>query len=120
MPRVLLQGFCSQSETALHINILELRAVWLTFKGLESHLLNRSVLVESDNPTTVAYLNKQRGGGISPSLNMETRLFYNWMLPRGISILAKHCPGVENTLADFLSHHQADSREWSLHHSIMD
>ena len=118
-PRVLLQGSWSKEESALHINVLELRAVRNTFLGLEPQIRNMSVLVESDNTTTVAYLNKQ-GGVISPSLNRETRQFYDWMLPRGISILAIHRPGVENQLADFLSRQQADPREWSLHPSITD
>jgi hypothetical protein len=57
--QILLQGRWSQEETQLHINVLELRAVRLTLKGLEHHILNKSILLETDNTTTMAYINKQ-------------------------------------------------------------
>ena len=41
------------------------------------------------------------------------------MIPQGISFLAIHHPGVENVLVDFLSSKMADSREWTLHRTIV-
>ena len=51
----------SDTETNLHINILELKAVFLAIKSFQTHLLNKRVLVASDNATVVFYLNKQGG-----------------------------------------------------------
>ena len=45
----------------LHINILELKLVFLAIRSFQTHLLNKRVLVASDNATVVAYLNKQGG-----------------------------------------------------------
>ena len=61
----LVQGKWTPQEQLSHINLLELRAVRLTFELFESHLTNKSVLLESDNTSTVAYLNKQGGGSLS-------------------------------------------------------
>ena len=115
----LLQGLWSPQEQQLHINLLELRAIRLTLMGLDTLISGKSVLLESDNSTTVAYVNKQ-GGVHSFSLNEEARLLYHWTLPRGITVLAIHRPGVDNTLADSLSRHSLDSREWSLHQSVVE
>ena len=68
--KLLVQGQWILEERSLHINLLELRAVRLTFLQLEQQLIGKKVLLESDNTTTVAYLNKQ-GGVHSPSLNQQ-------------------------------------------------
>ena len=65
----------------LHINILELRAIRLTLLGLEPLIQGKSILLESDNSTSVAYVNKQVGIR-SLSLYREARLLYDWLLPR--------------------------------------
>ena len=49
-----------KSLQSLHINILELKAVFLA-KAFQTCLQNKRVLVTSDNATVVSYLNKQRG-----------------------------------------------------------
>jgi hypothetical protein len=108
-----VQGQWSTEEKKLHINVLELRAVRLTFERLEAQLVSKYVLVESDNTTTVCYLNKQ-GGVHSRMLNLEATTFYQWLIAREIRIIAIHRRGVDNALADFLSRHRADSREWAL------
>jgi hypothetical protein len=116
---ILLQGVWSPPERSLHINILELRAIRLTLQGLEGNLVSKSVLLESDNASTVAYVNKQ-GGIHSHSLYQEARLLYSWLIPRNITVLAVHRPGIDNTLADSLSRDVADSREWSLDQRVVD
>ncbi|GAA6100206.1 uncharacterized protein LOC124386150, partial [Tachysurus ichikawai] len=44
-----------------HINYLELLAVWLALKHFLSFLKGRHVVVETDNSTVVAYINRQGG-----------------------------------------------------------
>jgi hypothetical protein len=48
--------------------------------------MGKWILLESDNTSTVLYLNKQ-GGTRLASLNQETPVFYDWMMSRGISYL---------------------------------
>jgi hypothetical protein len=72
----LVQGAWSAQERSPHINILEWRAIRLTLQGLEPQILGKSILLESDNATSVAYVNKQ-GGIHSLSLNKEVRLLYD-------------------------------------------
>ena len=62
-----VSGMWSDIETNLHINILELKAVFLTIKSFQTRLLNKRVLVSSDYVTVVTYLNKQ---GATHSLDM--------------------------------------------------
>jgi len=110
---ILVQGEWSPLEKGLHINVLELRAVHLTFQRLEHKLRGKSILIECDNTTTVAYVNHQ-GGVHSVQLQAEAWTFYQWLMPRSITVKAIHRAGVDNTLADFLSRNRANSREWSL------
>ena len=71
------------------------------------------VLVECDNTTAVAYLNKQ-GGTRSKSLNQETRFLYDWAVTNLVTVGGIHLPGLDNTLANFLSWNHLDRFEWSL------
>ena len=59
-----VSGLWSDTEKNLHINVLELKAVFLAIRSFQSHLLNKRVLGASDNVTVVSYLNKQGGGPI--------------------------------------------------------
>ena len=48
----------------LHINHLELKAVFLALKEFQDLCLNNIVLIATDNTTVVAYINKEGGGGM--------------------------------------------------------
>ena len=54
-----VSGLWSDTEANLHINILELKAVFLEIRSFQTHLMYKRVLVTSDNATVVSYLNKQ-------------------------------------------------------------
>ena len=56
-----VSGLWSDTEASLHINILKLKAVFLAIRSFQTHLMNKKVLVASDNATVVSYLNKQGG-----------------------------------------------------------
>ena len=51
-------GRLSQEERRLHINKLELLAALFALKAFLKHVRNTSVLLKSDNVTTVAYINR--------------------------------------------------------------
>jgi hypothetical protein len=113
-----VQGQWTTQEATSHINLLEL---WAVFKGLQQlchAVINRRVLVKSDNSTVVSYINKQ-GGTKSPSLCLHTRKLWYWCIDRGVMLTAIHIPGVENILADNLSRGVSlNPTEWSLSRQV--
>ena len=54
-------GFWSDEESCLHINVLETKAVLYSFLSFFREISNTSILIKSDNSTTVAYINHQGG-----------------------------------------------------------
>ena len=82
-------------------------------------MIGSKVLIQSDNSTVVAYINKQ-GGTRSPTLCFHTIKMYEWCLSRGISLTATHIAGITNILADDLSRGRlAGPTEWSLSPQIV-
>ena len=55
------RGFWSLPESNLHINYLELKAVFLALKEFQDLCVGKIVLVATDNTTVVAYINKEGG-----------------------------------------------------------
>ena len=70
------RGTWSLPESKLHINHLELKAVFLALKEFRTLVLNKTVLIATDNTTVVAYINKEGGNEV------------------GLPV----CPTVENTV----------------------
>ena len=56
-----VKGLWSDGEKRLHINVLELKAVFLSLKRFKGQCQNETVLVATDNSTVVANINKQGG-----------------------------------------------------------
>ena len=108
------KGVWSEPESHLHINFLELKAVFLALKSFEHLCRDQVVLIATDNTTVVAYINKQ-GGMRSGSLCALLWRLLAWCHPRGIVLRARHIPGRLNVIADKLSRHsQVIQTEWSL------
>lgn len=55
------QNLWSPDDSHLHINYLELKAVFLDIHIFLPHLTGRTIAVHSDNTTVVSYINKQNG-----------------------------------------------------------
>ena len=53
------RGVWSESESHLHINFLELKAVLLALKSFEQQCKGQIVLIATDNTTVVSYINKE-------------------------------------------------------------
>ena len=87
------------------------------FHRVEGLLRGLTILVECDNTTAVAYLNKQ-GGTRSQTLCQEAIAINEWLIVRQASVVAVHRPGVDNQLADLLSRNRPDPTEWSLADSV--
>ena len=103
------RGVWSDTESLLHINLLELKAVFLALKSFELHCRDKTV---------VSYINKE-GGMRSGSLCSLLWRLLSWCHPRGIILRVQHIPGHLNMIADKLSrHNQVIQTEWSLSPSI--
>ena len=55
------RGDWSLPETKLHMNYLELNAVFLALKGFQDLCSNNTVLIATGNAMVVAYINKEGG-----------------------------------------------------------
>ena len=111
-------GLWNQVESRLHINILELKAVFLDLKSFKNQLLNQILLISIDNSSVVAYLNKQ-GGTHSQKMCALIWRIMAWTNARVIHIRAKHIPGNLNVLADSLSRKdKVIQTEWALNHKL--
>ena len=113
-----VQGLWDVASQDLHINNLELRAVFLALQHFQSHIYNSCVMVASNKSSVVAYLKKQ-GGTHSPSLCMLVWELLYWCHHRNIHIQVRHIPGKLNVLADSLSSpDRILPTEWSLDREI--
>ena len=107
-------GLWSDQETSLHINILEMKALFLALQTFQDTITNQRVTAMCDNSTVVDYLSKQ-GGTVSDSLCELTGQLLRWTEAHNVLLEARYLPGQSNVLADLLSrHNQVLVAEWSL------
>ena len=108
------RGSWSVPESKLHINYLELKAVFLALKEFQSFCTGQMVLVATDNTTVVAYINKEGGMRSGPLCALLWRIL-TWCSQRQVTLRARHIPGHLNVIADKLSRlGQTIQTEWSL------
>ena len=108
-------GLWSIQEKNLHINILELKAVYLALKHFCQAIQGQTVLIASDNSTVVSYLNKE-GGTKSWEMCLLVWRIMSFCHPRNIQVRARHIQGSLNVVADNLSRRdKIIQTEWSLH-----
>ena len=111
-------GRWSKQESALHINVLELKATFLAEQAFLKNQSNLAVKLHLDNTTAVTYINNQ-GGTRSTSLTSLTLQLWKWCLQHNILITAEHLPGVPNVRADRDSRTFIDSSDWKLQPEII-
>ena len=108
------RGSWSVPESKLHINYLELKAVFLALKEFQDLCVDKIVLVTTDNTTVVAYINKEGGMRSGPLCALLWRIL-TWCSQRQVTLKARHIPGHLNVIADKLSRlGQTIQTEWSL------
>ena len=113
------RGVSSNQDSCRHINVLELKAVFLALKSLKHLCKCQIVLVATDNTTVVSYINKE-GGMKSGSLCALLWRILSWCHHREIILRARHIPGHLNVIADKLSRHRhvGDSTDRPVRHQI--
>ena len=106
-------GPWGKDEADFHINYLEMKAVLLGLKSLCNNTTGKHIRVQSDNTTTVSYINEM--GGIKSVLcNDMAQTIWAWCIDSNIWLIACHIPGSQNTDADKQSRVFNVSTEWSL------
>jgi len=102
-----------KDEADFHINYLEMKAVLLGLKSLCNNTTGKHIRVQSDNTTTVSYINEM--GGIKSVLcNDMAQTIWAWCIDSNIWLSACHIPGSQNTDAAKQSREFNVSTEWSL------
>ena len=103
----------------LHINHLELKAVFLALKQFQDLCSNNIVLVATDSTTVVAYINEEGGIKSGPLCGILWRIL-TWCTRRQVTLKARHIPGQLNVIADKLSRlGYTIQTEWSLHLEVL-
>ena len=106
-------GPWAKDEADSHINYLKMKAVLLGLKSLYNNTTGKHIRVQSDNTTTVSYINE--AGGIKSVLcNDMAQTIWAWCIDSNIWLSACHIPGSQNTDADKQSRVFNVSTEWSL------
>ncbi|XP_074470437.1 uncharacterized protein LOC141754903 [Sebastes fasciatus] len=114
-----IRGLWTAQEAAEHINVLELRAIYLALRKFLPRLRGRHVIVRSDNKSAVYHVNRQ-GGTRSPRLLQVARRLLVWAFPCFSSLRAMYLPGPQNVVADFLSRQKPPAGEWRLHPEVVE
>ena len=108
------RGTWSLPGRKLHINYLELKAVFLALKEFQDLCSNKIVLVATDNTTVVSYINKEGGMRSGPTL-CPTMENLDLVYQEISDSKARHIPGQLNVVADKLSRlGQTIQTEWFL------
>ncbi|XP_061590737.1 uncharacterized protein LOC133456285 [Cololabis saira] len=113
-----VQGVWGPLWRGRHINVLELRTVYLALRHFLPFLRGKHVLVRTDNTSTVFHVNHQGGTRSLDSLN-EARRLWMWAHPQLASLRAMHLPGRANVVADSLSRRQLPPGDWRLHPQVV-
>ena len=106
------------NQKLLHINLLEMKALFLGLQAFQEDVSGHHVTAMCDNSTVVAYVNKQ-GGTVSRALCLLTSRLLRWTECFDVHLDARYLPGENNVLADVLScRGQVVGTEWSLHPQV--
>ena len=110
----LINGVWPPRDAALHINLLEMKAVLFACQRLAQVFANKTILFLVDNQTVVSYLTKQGGTRSRPLLEL-TRAVYEVAEQHTFIIVAQHIKGCLNVVADLASRVDCVvNTEWAL------
>ncbi len=107
-------GLRSKEEGYLHINCLEMLAVYLGLRTFLPDLRGHHILVRSVSMTVASYINRQ-GGLSSRCLFILAERLLRWAQLNLRSLRATNILGKLNLEADMLSWSNVPSDEWTLH-----
>ena len=111
-------GKWNTSESKLHINALELLAIWMSLRAIRSTICNKNIVVMSDSTTAVSYINNM-GGLKSLCCDKIARDIWSLCISINTWITCSYIPGVENA-ADEASRVFQDRHEWGIDECTFD
>lgn len=91
----LVQGKWQFNSEGMVSNILEIRAAWMAMSHLAPSLRGKSILLQMDNKSAVAYV-QNRGGTHSRSLSNEVAPIILWAEENLTNLTASFMPALEN------------------------
>ena len=110
-----VSGVWSDQEKLLHINLLEMKALFLGLQAFREDVIGHHVTAICDNSTVMAYVNKQ-GGTVSWALCLLASRLLRCTESFDVHLDARYLPGHANVLADLFGRcGQVVGTEWSLH-----
>jgi hypothetical protein len=112
-----LQGRWNKVQRNCLSNHKELWAVLKVLQRMGSLMENQTAMIQTDNKSVVAYINKE-GGTKSPKLLKITREIFRVTEHLHVTLIARYIPGRYNSTADTLSRSSAQP-EWSLNKSAL-
>ena len=109
-------GMWTVQESELHINLLELKAALFALKAFCKNIKDCSILIRTDNSTTVAHINHK--GSVKVEAHKIIREIWLWCLENNNFVIATFLPGALNDKADFQSRIDRHDTEWKLDENI--
>ena len=106
-------GQWNDNDKSLHINVLELKAIFNGLRLLCQDVYHANIKVLSDNMTAVAYV-KNMGGTHSLACLNEARKIWEWAIEHDNWLTPAFIPGVDNVEADLASRVFNNTSEWKL------
>ena len=106
-------GPWTREESMLHINILELKAVYLALRTFTTMEKPSHIHFQIDNTCAIAYLLKM-GGTKNQTMTKIAKEIWDYLLSNKITITAEYLPSKLNQVADWESRHVEDSTEWKI------
>lgn len=110
-------GRWTLNESNLHINELELQAIYFGLLSFFTNINNEHIRIQSDNMTAVTYINNL-GGVKSIRCHERVKQIWLWAMNKGIYLSAEFLPGSDNTMADGASRIFDENTEWTLMNSV--
>ncbi|CAH2208009.1 jg1828 [Pararge aegeria aegeria] len=107
-----IAGTWTNYQLAWHANQKEMFAVYAAIVHQQPRLQNAQVLLQTDNRTVAAYINKE-GGTKSVTILKQTRRLLSLLDKLNMHLIAQYFPGRYNAEVDALSRQKA-SPEWHL------
>ena len=107
-------GAWTQEENSFHINVLELKAVYLGLLTCTTNKKPSHIHFQIDNTCAKAYLLKTR----SRRMTDIAKKIWEYLLQYEITITDEYLPSALNQIADWESRHVKDSTEWKLDPNI--
>ena len=113
-----VSGVWSDQEKLMHINLLEMKALFRGLQAFREDVIGHYVTAMCDNSTVVAYVNKQ-GGTVSRAMCLLSSRLLIWTESFDVHLDARYLPGHANVLANVLNRRgQVVGTEWSLHPQV--